>query len=205
MTAGRPPAMRVGWWSWFAGRGRWRTGGLLVVALCSPASGDPSAVTSLLQPLEFVGYRSGTMPPQFRGPTLDAGPLSLAELRGKVVLVNFWASWCLECRPEMPVLERLHREFTPRGLAVVGVNAREHTSAVGRYARELGLTFPLVLDPGGKINTLYGVIGLPTTFVVARDGRAVAFAIGPRDWGSAPARALIETLLAEPPPRPGAP
>jgi peroxiredoxin len=162
MMPGRAPATGAGWWSWLAGRGLLLAGGLLVVALCSPASADPPAVTSLLKPLELVGYRSGTMPPQFSGRTLDARPLSLGELRGKVVLVNFWASWCLECRPEMPVLERLHREFTPRGLAVIGVNAREDTSAVGRYAREVGLTFPLVLDPGGTINTLYGVIGLPT-------------------------------------------
>jgi hypothetical protein len=63
------------------------------------------------------------------------------------------------------------------------------------------VTFPLVLDPAGKINGLYGVIGLPTTFVVARDGRAVAFAVGPRSWGSPPARALLDLLLAEPMPR----
>ena len=97
----------------------------------------------------------------------------------------------------MPVLERLHREFASRGLAIVGTNAREDRGAVGRYATELGLTFPLVLDPEGKTSNLYGVIGIPTTFVVGRDGRAVALAVGPRDWSGPPARALIEALLAE--------
>jgi peroxiredoxin len=97
----------------------------------------------------------------------------------------------------MPVLERLHRELGPLGLAIVGINAREDRHAVARYATELGLTFPLVLDPAGKNSVLYGVIGLPTTFIVARDGRAVAFGVGPRDWGSPPARALLATLLAE--------
>jgi cytochrome c biogenesis protein CcmG, thiol:disulfide interchange protein DsbE len=155
-------------------------------------------VTALVKRLDLVGYRSGTKPPSFSGPTLDARQLSLTHLRGKVVVVNFWASWCAECRPEMPVLEGLHREFASRGLAIVGINAREDTQAVGRYARELGLTFPLVLDPEGKHNDLYGVIGLPTTFVIGRDGRAVAFGVGPRDWGSPLARALIEALLAEP-------
>jgi thiol-disulfide isomerase/thioredoxin len=115
-----------------------------------------------------------------------------------VLILNFWASWCVECRPEMPVLEQLHREFAPRGLAIVGVNAREGTEAVRRYARELGLTFPLVLDPDGRIKALYGVIGLPTTFVAGRDGRAVALAIGPRNWGSAQAREILQALLAEP-------
>ena len=158
-------------------------------------------MTELLKRLDLVTYRAGTHPPDFAGRTTADRRVSLSELRGKVVVVNFWASWCLECRPEMPVLENLHRELASRGLAIVGVNAREEARAITRYAKQLGLTFPLVLDPTGKINDLYGVIGLPTTFVVARDGRAVAFAVGPRPWGSPPARALLETLLAEPIPR----
>jgi cytochrome c biogenesis protein CcmG/thiol:disulfide interchange protein DsbE len=198
------PTMGARWRTRGAGRGRQVASGLLVVAACSLAQADQLAVPSLLTSLELVGYPSGTMPPQFGGQTLYAGQLSLAELRGKVVLVNFWASWCLECRPEMPVLERLHRELASQGLAIIGVNARESKAAVGRYAKELGLTFRLVLDPDGKINALYGVVGLPTTFLVGRDGRAVALAIGPREWGSAPARALLQALLAEPTPPPEA-
>lgn len=182
-------------------QGRWLAATLLVVAACSVALAEPPAVTGLLKRLDLVDYRAGTHPPDFTGHTADARQLSLSELRGKVVLVNFWASWCRECRPEMPVLQGLHRELAPRGLVIVGINAREDARAVARYAEELGLTFPLVLDPEGKINDLYGVIGLPTTFVVARDGRAVAFAVGPRAWGSPPARALLDLLLAEPMPR----
>jgi peroxiredoxin len=104
----------------------------------------------------------------------------------------------------MPRLEGLHRAYAARGLAIVGVNAREDARAARRHAEELGLTFPLVLDPDGRINALYGVIGLPTTFVVGRDGRAVAFGVGPHEWGSAPVRALLEALLAEPASRAGA-
>jgi len=100
----------------------------------------------------------------------------------------------------MPVLERLHREFLSRGLIIIGVNAREKKDAARRYAKELGLTFPVLLDRDGKINALYGVVGLPTTFVIGRDGRAVGFAVGPRQWETAPARALIGALLAEPAP-----
>jgi peroxiredoxin len=96
------------------------------------------------------------------------------------------------------MFDRLHREFAAQGLSVIGVNAREGTAAVREYSKELGLTFPLVLDSNGEINAAYGVIGLPTTFVIGRDGRAVALAVGPREWTSAPARTLIETLLAEP-------
>ena len=186
--------MRARWWPWLAA-------GLLAFAACASASADPPALASLLKPLNLRGYTSGTMAPQFSGRTRDARQLAVADLRGKVILLNFWASWCAECRPEMPVLERLHRELAPRGLAVIGVNTREEGATVQSYAKGLGLTFPLVLDPDGKINGLYGVIGLPATFVVGRDGRAIAFGIGPREWASAPARALFETLLAEPAPR----
>ena len=179
----------------------WLLGGLLAVAVCASASADDTALTSLLKPLNLRVYSAGTMAPQFSGRTLDARQFAVMDMRGKVIVLNFWASWCAECRPEMPVLERLHRELAPRGLAVIGVNAREEGATVQSYAKGLGLTFPLVLDPDGKINAAYGVIGLPATFVVGRDGRAIAFGIGPREWASAPARALFETLLAEPAPR----
>jgi thiol-disulfide isomerase/thioredoxin len=175
--------------------------GLLVTALAGGTSADQPTLPSLFKTLDLRGYTPRTAPPPFSGITLDARQLSMTEYRGKVIVLNFWASWCLECRPEMPMLERLQREFASKGLAIVGVNARENREAVRRYAKELGLTFPLVFDPDGKINALYGVIGLPTTFVVGRDGRAMAFAVGPRPWESAAGRALIEALLAERAPR----
>jgi peroxiredoxin len=118
--------------------------------------------------------------------------------------VNFWATWCIECRAEMPMLERLHRDLAQRGLVVVGVNIREEVGAARRFAAEQGVTFPVVMDPSGAIATKYGVIGLPTTFLVGRDGRAVALGVGPRGWTTPPAIALVHALLAEtaPPPLP---
>ncbi len=202
----RIPLTVMGAWSpaWLAARAGPLVSGLLVAALVGVTSAEQPALASLLKALDLRGYASRPAPPQFSGATLDARRLSPTEHRGTVIVMNFWASWCLECRAEMVMLERLQREFSSRGLAILGVNARENKEAVGRYAKELGLTFPLVFDPDGKINALYGVIALPTTFVVGRDGRAVAFAIGPRQWESAPARALIEALLAEPAPGPAA-
>jgi cytochrome c biogenesis protein CcmG, thiol:disulfide interchange protein DsbE len=204
----RPARSRARWW-WLArwSLARWSLAlawGAVVVGTCPVASADTPAL-ALLRPLEIVGYPARTTPPPWSGGTADARQVSLAALQGRVVLLNFWASWCVECRPEMPVLERLHRELGRRGLAVVGVNAREGLGTVSRYAGELGLTFPLVLDPDGKIGALYGVVGLPATFLVGRDGRAVGFAIGPRPWGGAAARELLDALLAEPAPPPGKP
>ena len=169
----------------------------LMTTLNALAAGQP-AVTDLLKPLNLSGYASSMRPPDLSGLTADGKTVSLSALRGKVVLLNFWATWCQECRPEMPMFQQLHREFAAQGLSVVGINAREGIAAIRGYAKELGLTFPLVLDPKGEINVAYGVIGLPTTFLIGRDGRAVALGVGPREWVSAPARAIIQTQLAEP-------
>jgi peroxiredoxin len=155
-------------------------------------------LSELLQKLNLSTYSRRTIPPDFDGHTVDNREMSLRSLQGKVVALNFWATWCLECRPEMPGFERLHREFSARGLAVIGINAREGSTAIREYAKELGLTFPLLLDDSGKINSSYGVIGLPTTFLIDRDGRAVALAVGPREWNGNPSRELIRALLAAP-------
>ena len=169
----------------------------IVTILGTPAA-SRTEVTELLQKLNLTAYSRSTNPPDFNGRTTDDRIMSLASMRGKVVLLNFWATWCQECRPEMPMFERLHREFAAKGLSVIGINAREGTPAIRAYAKEIRLTFPLILDPKGEINAAYGVIGLPATFLIGRDGRAVARAVGSRDWGNASAKGIIQALLAEP-------
>ena len=168
----------------------------LVTVLGATAAGQPT-VTGLLEPLNLFAYPPGTKPPEFCSSTVEGRKVSLSGLEGRVVLLNFWATWCVECRAEMPVLEQLHRDFAGEGLTVLGINVREGIPTIQRYAKALGLTFPLVVDPKGEIRVSYGVIGLPTTFMIGRDGRVVARAIGARDWGSADGRALIQALLAE--------
>jgi cytochrome c biogenesis protein CcmG, thiol:disulfide interchange protein DsbE len=162
--------------------------------LVTLASGQSAGV---LQALSLGGYPADTRPPGFSAATVDGPALSLESLRSRVVLLNVWATWCLECRAELPVLEALHRDYATRGLTVLALNFGEEPGTVRQYARELGLTMPLLLDPTGAVRKSYGVIGLPTSFLIGRDGRAVARAIGPREWGSAEARALIESLLME--------
>jgi peroxiredoxin len=156
-----------------------------------------AAVPGLLEILGLLGYGPDERPPDFAGLTHDGETVSLARLNGRVIILNFWASWCVDCRREMGVLDQLHREFAADGLTVVGINVREGSSSVGAYSKQLGLTIPLVVDPTAEIGAAFGVVVIPTTFVVGRDGRAVARAIGPRDWGSAQARALLRALLAE--------
>ncbi len=164
--------------------------------LAFPVTGEPLP-KGMLEALSLSGYPRHMNPPQFRSRTSKGQVVSLSALRGRVVLLNFWASWCQECRPEMPAFEQLHRDFTGQGLTVLGVNVREGTQAIQTYAGELDLTFPLVLDSDGEIHRSYGVIGLPTTFLIGRDGRTVGLAVGPREWSSVPARAIIQALLTE--------
>jgi peroxiredoxin len=164
--------------------------------LTPPVMGQPE-LADLLRALNLSDYPPGMWPPPFKGQTVTGQAVSLADFQGRVVLVNFWATWCAECRAEMPLFERLHQDFAAQGLTVLGVNFREDTQHIQGYIKKHGLTFPMVLDPGGEIFRSYGVVGLPTTFLVGRDGRPMALAVGVRAWESAETRALIQALLAE--------
>ena len=168
-----------------------------------PATGEPS-LAELVKAVELSAYQSGWRPPPFAAGTVAGRKVSLADFLGRVVLVNFWATWCSSCPREMPVFEQLHREYAAAGLTVLGVNIKEDEQAVQRYGGKLGLSFPLILDLDGKITKAYGVIAVPSTYLIGRDGRPVALAVGSREWESPPARALIEALLAEPAIRKGA-
>lgn len=103
----------------------------------------------------------------------DGARDSLARYRGSVVLMNFWATWCPPCKEEMPVLERLYRENRGRGLVVLGIDQGESAATAGTFAREHGITFPILLDEDQKYASSYVSIGLPTTVIVGRDGRVV--------------------------------
>jgi thiol-disulfide isomerase/thioredoxin len=124
-------------------------------------------------------------------------PRSLGELRGKIVFVNFWATWCPPCRDEAPSLERLHRRLAARGLEVlaVSIDDRAAVAAVAEFRRELGLTLPILLDPERTAYLRYQATGVPETFVVGRDGRLVERIVGPRDWDQPRYAALLDRLL----------
>ena len=101
----------------------------------------------------------------------DGGRFELAEQRDRVVVVNFWASWCVPCRDEAPVLEAAWRAHRDRGVVFVGVNVQDSEPAARAFMEEFGLTFPNGPDPSGRIAIDYGVYGIPETFVVGLDGR----------------------------------
>ena len=124
---------------------------------------------------------------------------SLASYRGQVVLLNIWATWCAPCRAEMPSIEKLHREFGPRGLKIVAVSVDDpgQQQAVRQFARDLGLTFEILHDPTHDIQRVYHTTGVPETFVLGKDGVIRKKIIGATDWSSEGTRALVAQLLAE--------
>ena len=163
----------------------------------SGGSGPP-AMERLLEALDLGGYAPDDAAPPFDAVTLDGRAVSLPRLRGRVVFVTFWASWCRPCKEELPLFERLYRQHKSRGLTVLGINVREGVDTIRPFTKPLGLTFPLPLDADGDISRQYGVVGLPTTFLIDRDGRPVGRAVGPRVWDGAAARAIVGALLAQP-------
>ncbi len=111
---------------------------------------------------------------------LEGKSWTLKELKGKVVLVNFWATWCPPCQKEMPDLEALYKRFENQGFVVLAISEDEETSKVAPFIAERKLSFPVLLDPGQKVNNLFQVDGIPKSFVYDRDGKLVSESIDMR-------------------------
>jgi cytochrome c biogenesis protein CcmG/thiol:disulfide interchange protein DsbE len=120
--------------------------------------------------------------PSFDLPRLsDGGRATLADYRGKVVVLNFWASWCEPCRTESPLLERWHRRIAKRGGTVLGVDVLDVASDARAFATKYGLSYPLARDGDGNVLGAWGVVAYPETFVIDRQGRIAATRRGPVD------------------------
>jgi peroxiredoxin len=133
------------------------------------------------------GYalKTGAPAPDFRLPSLTGEAVGLAGLRGRIVVVNFWATWCPPCVEEMPSLERLHRALGPEGLVVLGISADEDEAALKAFVARAGVTFPILRDPGGRsAAALYRTTGYPETFVIDAKGVLHETFIGPADWAA---------------------
>lgn len=119
------------------------------------------------------------MAPDFDLARLDrSGTLQLSTLRGKAVVLNFWASWCLPCRKEAPLLEQAWQKWRSKGVVVVGVDANDFKSDARRFARRYRITYPLVYDGPGKWLDDYGISAFPETFFVRPDGRLSSWVQG---------------------------
>jgi len=142
--------------------------------LASGLGRDPNEL-----PSELVGQTA----PAFSLPALSGdGNVELASLAGNVVVVNFWASWCAECRDEHPALLNAWDRYRDRGVVFVGVDFEDSAEDAAAYAEEMGGDWPLATDPGSRAAIDFGVFGVPETFVLDAEGEVVAKRVGPVDY-----------------------
>jgi len=145
----------------------------------------------------------GTEAPAFRLPALAGGEVDLLSYRGRLVVVNFWATWCPPCVAELPSLERLHRALGNEGVQVVGISTDEDEAALRRFLADRGLTFPILRDPGGRVAAAaYRTAGYPETFVIGPGGLVEERYLGPAEWDTPEALAHFRRLRS---PIPGEP
>jgi cytochrome c-type biogenesis protein len=128
---------------------------------------------------------------------MDGTAIALADLKGEVVLLNVWATWCKPCRQEIPALDSLHREFGPRGFRVAGVSIDviADTVAIVSFARDLGASYTLWLDPDDKVSTTFRAIGVPSTYLIDREGVLRWRHMGPVKATDPVLRAVLDSAL----------
>ncbi|HWZ28350.1 MAG TPA: TlpA disulfide reductase family protein [Gemmatimonadales bacterium] len=152
-------------------------------------------IIKIMPQIALIGV--GSRAPDFHAVDLaSARPRALADYRGKVLLVNIWATWCEPCRAEMPAIERLHHLVTDSSFRIVSVSIDKGDSgSVLAFAREYGLTFPILQNQSGDIQDIYQTTGVPESFVVDRSGIIVKKVIGAAQWDGPVNVQLIHSLL----------
>ncbi|HXF70322.1 MAG TPA: TlpA disulfide reductase family protein [Thermoflexus sp.] len=148
---------------------------VLIVGACqrlpegnpAPRAPTPEASTPV-----SMGLITGIPAPDFELERLDGGTVRLRDLRGKVVMLNFWATWCVPCREEMPLLAQIYRDYHPQGLEILGVNltSQDDLAEVRRFVQELDIPFPILLDHNAQVERAYRIFGIPTTVFITREG-----------------------------------
>jgi peroxiredoxin len=172
---------------------------VVVAAIAATLAGGLAVGAWVLRD-ELFPVEVGSRAPAFRAVTVDGANRvkTLDDYRGKVLVLNVWATWCRPCIVEMPSFERLHRRFENTDLRIVAVSIDDFVGAdsVRRFAEGLDLTFEILHDSTHTIDRVYQVTGYPETFVIARDGTIRKKWIGPADWSSEANVALVRDLLA---------
>lgn len=169
---------------------------LLVTALASALIVAVNKVE--LKPGEVEYPEVSFISPDFELPSLSGGKYKLSDYRGKVVFINFWATWCATCKVEMPSMQKVYDRFKDQGLEMLTISVDKDLSLIQPFMDEYQLTFPVLLDPESSVAKQdYKTTGVPETFIVNKHGIIVHKAIGPRDWATDDAMAAFAQLVAQ--------
>ncbi len=136
--------------------------------------------------------------PEFVLPDINGKLYALSDYRGKIVVVNFWASWCPPCVAEMPSLQKAADQLAPHNISVLGIGVGESRESVRRFLRSTPVHFPLLLDSGSDVMDKWAAPSLPTTIVINQEGKMALLALGERDWGDAKILQQIISLQQTP-------
>lgn len=137
-----------------------------------------------LQSSKYEPLTVGKVAPDFELPDLNDGSVRLSDFRGKVVFLNFWATWCQPCREEMPSMEILYENFKQDGLVILAVSIDRVTTKkdIPPFVKSMNLTFPILVDSWGQTDKRYKLMGVPETYIIDQQGILQEKVIGPRDW-----------------------
>lgn len=160
---------------------------LLLLSSCDNSTSD--------QPLTKVSSAS-KVATDFTLMNMQGEPVTLSQYHGKVVILNFWATWCPPCREEMPSMERLYQKYKEYGLVMLAVNTEKNgKKAVSQFLQKTPYSFPILLDSDSVVQNAYGVFRFPESFIIDRNGVVVKKIVGGRDWSTESTYKLIELLL----------
>jgi len=161
-------------------------------------SNSTAIETNPFETLGIVKPKVRVEAPVFTLATIGGGNVSLEDFRGKIVFLNFWATWCVPCREEMPGMEKLWSAYGDHDFVIIAVAADKGSpDNVRRFANRLGISFPVLLDLKGSVRNSYEVSALPTTYVIGADGKISGRIIGAIDWDMAMFRELIDMLSSD--------
>jgi peroxiredoxin len=157
-----------------------------------------AAPLAAANPLLLDTPKSPVQALDFMGITAAGKPIRLSDLRGHVVLLNFWATWCVPCLEEMPAMDRLNRLLQGKKFRILAINLQETAEQVQQFAKSNRFSFDLVLDPAGEISHHYGVLRIPVSYIVEQKGYIIRRAVGSRAWDSKESVAFFTGLLSAP-------
>ena len=159
------------------------------------AGSQQQELDRLFKNIGILKIPHATRPVEIQLKDVYGNTVRMSDYRGKVVFLNFWATWCAACVVEMPSMEKLHLRLKDKNFVMLAINVQESDTQVKAFFEKLKLSFTTLLDISGEVSSGFAVNALPTTFVIDKAGRIIGAAIGPREWDSRASIALFEYLI----------